>query len=259
VQQNTSNPPESLSRMKERMDSLVLPATEGEAPGDAATAIGPAPSWQTAAREWIADHDHRWLFVVVYLGLAVVLSVFVSLFWLVFMAGVHLLLECVRHLRPDWTAGQTLAHAVWEVKLDIALVLLALGAVLYIDVVLGVLGIQSAARAAAVTRAGARAASRIAAWERNVRAFLLSIDEMIRVGRAATLFWRRRDNQTIEAVIAPHHEMAPWRGRWGLGDRLAIGIIVACLLLIVGAPLLTVHTWYDVVVVLAQELRPLPT
>jgi hypothetical protein len=211
---------------------------------------------RSAVLEWIHDHDHRWLFVIVYLGLAIVLSVFVSLFWLVFMAAIHLLLECIRHLRPGWRTGRILAYSLWEVKLDFALVLLALGAVVYIDVVLGVLGIQSAARAAAVTRAGARAASRIAAWERNVRAFLLTVDEMVRVGRAVTMLGRRK-NRTATAAVRSG-EFTPWRARWTIGDRIAVGLIVACLLLFLMAPLLTPHSWQELVTILAGELRPFP-
>jgi hypothetical protein len=236
-------------------DTLALSALEAQG---AATAEV-APGRGATVREWIEHHDHKWMFVLVYLGLAVVLSVFVSLFWLVFMAAVHLLLECIRHFRPGWTAGQIVAHSAWEVKLDFALVLLALGAVLYIDVVMGVLGIQSAARAAALTKAGARTATRIAAWERNVRAFLLTIDEMIRVGRAATMLWRRRGGEAAVAAVAGGVRMAPWRERWGTGDRISVGLIAACVLLIVMAPLLTAHGWSDVVSVLAQELRPMPS
>jgi hypothetical protein len=254
-----TNRPEPVS-VEAQTDAAALAVPDARAMADGAGLVTAAGSWRGAAREWIHDHDHRWLFVLAYLGLAVVLSVFVSLFWLVFMAGVHLLLEYIRHLRPGWSSARILAHSAWEVKLDFALVLLALGAVLYIDVVLGVLGIQSAARAAAVTRAGARAASRIAAWERNVRAFLLTIDEMVRVGRAVTLLWRRKGRAAaVAAVAAQDTDTAPWRSRWTTGDRIAIGLIVACVLLIVVAPLLTVHSWQDVVFVLAQERRPLPS
>jgi hypothetical protein len=253
-----SNQPERVP-VEARGGAAALPLIEAQATAGAAVPIAAPAPWKVAAREWIHDHDHRWLFVILYLGLAVVLSVFVSLFWLVFMAGVHLLLECIRHLRPGWTTGRVLAHSVWEVKLDFALVLLALGAVLYIDVVLGVLGIQSAARAAAVTRAGARMAGRVAAWERNIRAFLLTIDEMVRIGRAVTLLWRRRGREAAAAAAAQNSDAVPWRERWTTGDRIAVGLIVGCVLLILTAPLLTHHGWQDVVSVLAAELRPLPS
>jgi hypothetical protein len=143
-------------------------------------------------REWVRTHDERWLFVVLYLGLAVGLSIFVSLFWLVVVAALHFALELFRqrHYRAD--RRSVVLHALWEVKLDAGLVLLALTLVLYIEVVLGILGVQSAARAAAVSRAGARMGTRAAAWERNLRTFLLTVDEMVRVGHAGYMLRKKR-------------------------------------------------------------------
>jgi|GEM_PF-1660443 len=143
-------------------------------------------------RDWVRDHDESWIFVVLYLGLAVGLSVFVSLFWLVVVAGLHFLLELIRQRHYREGPRSVVLHALWEVKLDVGLVLLALTLVLYIEVVLGILGIQSAARAAAVTRAGARVGTRAAAWERNLRTFLLTVDEMARVVHAGFMLRRKR-------------------------------------------------------------------
>lgn len=157
--------------------------------GDAHPERRPDPP---SLREWVRTHDERWLFVVVYLGLAVGLSIFVSLFWLVAVAALHFGLELVRqrHYRAD--GRSVFLHALWEVKLDVGLVLLALTLVLYIEVVLGILGVQSAARAAAVSRAGARVGTRAAAWERNLRTFLLTVDEMVRIGHAGVMLRRKR-------------------------------------------------------------------
>jgi hypothetical protein len=153
----------------------------------------PVPDSQPPSlRQWVRDHDESWIFVVVYLGLAVGLSVFVSLFWLVLVAGLHFLLEIFRQRFYRANRKSVVLHALWEVKLDVGLVLLALMLVLYIEVVLGILGVQSAARAAAVSRAGARIGTRAAAWERNLRTFLLTVDEMIRVGHAGVLLRKKR-------------------------------------------------------------------
>jgi len=164
----------------------------------------PPPSANTAAaaavadtrpptlREWVRTHDESWIFVILYLGMAVGLSVFVSLFWLVLVAGLHFALEVFRQRFYREGGRSVFLHALWEIKLDIGLVLLALMLVLYIEVVLGILGVQSAARAAAVSRAGARIGTRAAAWERNLRTFLLTFDEMIRIAHAGVLMNRRR-------------------------------------------------------------------
>ncbi|CAN5639130.1 hypothetical protein BH23GEM8_BH23GEM8_16110 [soil metagenome] len=223
---------------------------EGE-PAEA-TLVEPGP-----IRTWIEEHDHSWLFVGVYLGLAVVLSVFVSLFWLVFMAGVHLLLECIRHYRPGWGARDILTHSLWEVKLDFALVLLALALVLYVDIVLGVLGVQSAARAAAVTRAGAKTVTRMAAWERYLRGFLVTIDEIVRISRAAVLL--RRGRPVRAAPAEERGPVYPWGSEWGLGDRISLGLIAICILLISATPLLTHYDWNQTLSALLTELQPFPS
>ncbi len=164
-------------------------------------------------RQWIREHDESWIFVVVYLGLAVGLSVFVSLFWLVIVAALHFGLELIRQSHYREGGKSVVLHALWEVKLDVGLVLLALTLVLYIEVVLGILGLQSAARAAAVSRAGVRIGSRAAAWERNLRTFLLTVDEMARIGHAAVMFRKRAASKTevqvVEEEVAVTGEGAP--------------------------------------------------
>lgn len=156
---------------------------------------------------WMVHHDESWLFVAIYLGLAVGLSVFVSLFWLLVVALFHLLLEVVRQAYYRDTAGSVLLHAFWEIKMDLGLILLALSLVLYLEVVLGLLGLQSAARAAAVgrvTHTGVRAGSRAAqsatravggggsAIEQWIRGFLLTVDDMVRVLFAILLLRERK-------------------------------------------------------------------
>jgi hypothetical protein len=245
-------------------------------------------------RDWVRDHDERWSFVVLYLGLAVGLSVFVSLFWLLVVGALHFTLECGRQTHFREGRLEVVGHALWEVKLDIGLVLLALTLVLYIDVVLGLLGLQSAARAAAVTRAGARIGTRAAAWERNIRTFLLTVDEMARIAYAAVTVRKggpgaaRRAAAEAEALAAtgvaeaealaasraaearaaaefPATESAPpdpglgWRGKWGMADRIGLALVVAGLTLMLVAPFLTAHDWGTAATALMEELRPFPS
>jgi hypothetical protein len=245
-------------------------ATAAPPPSDAAR----TPS----LREWAREHDESWIFVVLYLGLAVGLSVLVSLFWLLVVAGLHFALELVRQAHYREGRKKVFLHALWEVKLDVGLVLLALTLVLYIEVVLGILGIQSAARAAAVTRAGARVGARAAAWERNLRTFLLTFDEMLRVGHAGVMLTRKRMGKKGDAAkaegatdAASPARVAPapvrprpgprpdaWSGRWKLGDRIGVALVGFGILLIGVAPLLTHHDWGSARSALVEELRPFP-
>jgi hypothetical protein len=244
--------------------------------------------------DWVRNHDESWLFVAIYIGLAVGLSVFVSLFWLVAVGVFHLALELMRqaYYRETWTA--TVLHAWWEIKMDVGLILLALTLVLYLEVVLGLLGLQSAARAAAATRvahAGARGGSRAAqagaraaqtaaragsragatgsAIEQWVRGFLLAVDEMARV-TYATLVARKKkvvveegpdvavqDGRGVEMVGDVVSEESTWGGRWGVADYMGVAMVGAGIILILLAPYLTPHEWGTALATLVDELRPL--
>jgi hypothetical protein len=169
---------------------------------------------------WARRHDDSWLFVGIYIGLAIGLSLFVSLFWLVVVGVFHLVLELVRQAYYRRSRTSVFLHAWWEIKMDVGLILLAVTLVLYLEVVLGLLGLQSAARAAAATRlahAGARGSGRVAqagaraapragaaggAIEQWVRGFLLTIDEIARV-TYATLVVRKKKRHAPPIAGAP--------------------------------------------------------
>jgi len=234
---------------------------------------------------WIESHDERLLFVVSYITLAVVLTIWLGLFWLVVVVGVHALFELIRQSVRHHRPGRVLLEAAWEVKLDIALVIFALALALYIDVVMGILGLQQAARAGA---ASARAGGRFLVWQRVLRAIALSVDDVFNAGRFVRPMLRMRqrpapaeapgaepgdapqsEDSSAAPAVAPSEEAgesaAPedparssWRKPWGWGDHLAVGLGVACLLLILLSPLLTQHTPLGAVQTLAAELKPFP-
>jgi hypothetical protein len=253
--------------------SLLLPGSMEQTHAITTQASSEAtPAGATAGvRGFVYQHDQRWLFVLAYLGLAVVLSMAVSLFWLVVVAGVHFLLECGRQtMLGRGGVRDVVSHALWEVKLDVGLVLLALVLALYMDVIFGILGLQSVARAGAVARAGVRLGSRAAAWERNIRTFLLTVDEMARVVYGVVMV-RRGAREAGEPVpgrvkaaaaatkaMTPDPNLPPWRARWGIGDRIAISVLVMGLFMMVVAPLLTPHDVSGTVEVLREQLRPFP-
>jgi hypothetical protein len=216
-------------------------------------------------QDFIANHDDRWLFVVLYIGLAVVLSMLLSLFWLVAVAGLHFGLEVLRQRSYREGMMDTATHAVWEIKLDVALVLLALAMSLYMDLFLGILGLQSATRAAAATRAGARVA-RAAAWQRNLRAFVLLADDAFRVVQVGVTRLLRRQPAVVAVASGSPVSAAgttptgpgTWREGWSVGDRVTVALLAACALLIVSAPLLTDLTWSGATLTLLEQLRPFP-
>lgn len=215
--------------------------------------------------DWVVEHDDSKLFLALYIGLAVVLSIWISLFWLVAVVAVHFGFEVVRQLRYQPGPRQVVLEALWELKLDIALVLFALALTLYMELVLGVVGLQGAARVGAASRV----ATRFAGWERTIRGLLLSVDDVAQVVRAVAM---RRRAAAVPADAAPAvaaavpstravgagSRWASWAGTYTAGAWISLGLAAACTLLILAAPWLTPHSAATAVATLATELRPLP-
>jgi len=214
----------------------------------------------TGIRRWIIEHDDSWLFIIAYIGLAVVLSIWISLFWLVAVVAVHFAFEIIRQkaTHEQWTT--VFSQALWELKLDIALVLFALVVSLYMEVVLGVVGLQGVARAGAAAQASLRGGARFAAWQRIIRGVLLSVDDAAQVARvvAGKGNGNGAADEAEETAVIPASPWGSWIGPWGRGDWIAIGMGVVCLLLLALSPYLTDHTFQSAFVTLAAELHPYP-
>ena len=209
-------------------------------------------------RRFIVEHDDKWLFTVLYIGAAVILSIWISLFWLIVVVGVHFAFELVRfrHRGQSWAPAITLA--TWEIKLDIALVFFALALGVYMDVLLGIAGLQGAARVGANAGRAVRGGTRFVVWKRVLRGILLSVDDAAQVGRAALRARGKQgdanDSDDDEEIL----DGSPWLGRWGLGDRLTIGFAAVCVVLLLVAPWLTEHDASAVLSIVGGELHPWP-
>ncbi len=210
----------------------------------------------------IVHHDDKWLFVILYVSLAVILSIWISLFWLVAVVAVHLGFELMRqsYLRSGFLS--IMSEVLWELKLDIALVLFALVLALYMEIVLGVAGLGIA------TRVGLQSGARAAGWSRMLRGFLLSVDDLAQVTRAVS---RRglaalQPEDTIATIIENSAETPPprrspwgsWAAPWGKGDWVAIILGLVCLGFLAATPWLTDHTLHSMVSTLYTELHPFP-
>lgn len=202
--------------------------------------------------QWIVEHDDRWSFTLPYIAAAVVLSVTISLFWLVVVVCVHAALEWVRQRQVDPRLTGVLARMGWDLKLDVSLVLLALALALYIDVLLGLVGLGHAARL------GVQAGARAAGWGRAIQGVLISLDDAAHLARMVG-----RNNgegagpPTAEAGSARARLLYPWRN-WGFADWLGLVLGVGCLALILLTPVLRDVSWQAVWSTLAAELQPLP-
>lgn len=215
-----------------------------------------------ALRRWIINHDDSWLFIVLYIGLAVALSIWISLFWLVAVVAVHFAFEIVRQKDSFSNWAAVVGEALWELKLDIALVLFALAVSLYMEMALGLAGLQGAARIGSAAQAGMRGGARFAAWQRVLRGFLLSVDDAAQVARAAA--GRKKDGGAANGADTESSQKKElnrigWVGPWARGDWVALGMGIVCLLLLASAPFLTDHTFSSTISALAAELHPFPS
>ena len=202
------------------------------------------------ARRWLLDHDHRITFTVIYISLALVLSMAISMFWLVAVVSVHGLIE-FWSLGKQGITDHRLGRTLWHIKLDIMLVLAALWLGLYIDLLFGVAGLSAAART------GAQVSARVLAWQRAIRGVLLSVDEAALAAKAAF------GNKSNHGEHGPRHRSAPppplpWRERWGWGDRLTVGATTLFAVLILLTPVITDHSVAEALVILGEDLHPWP-
>lgn len=223
-----------------------------------------APPTQAAEprgfRAWVLRHDDSRAFTYTYIALAVVLSIAVSLFWLVALLAVHVVLDWMRESADEPRKGRVLLEVLWCLKLDVALVLFAFALSLYMEAGLGVLGLSAGSRAASAAATGARAGAKVAAWQRVLRGALLSLDDAAQVGRAVLAGKRPKP-----AALPPAEEpdarslrFGSWSGRWGKGDWAAVAIGALCGVLVLAAPAALGQSLDAVAATLAAELRPLP-
>ncbi len=205
----------------------------------------------SAVHEWIVNHDDSWLFIVLYIGLAVTLSLAISLFWLVVVVGAHAALEWYVHWREHPSTLHTAARVAWEIKLDVALVFFALALGVYMEFVMGVAGLSAAAR-------GAQATGRFIAWQRALRGILLTVDDAAQVARAAAAGRGKSQGKDIPKDEPPKVGWGGWTAPWGFGDKVSLGIGNACLMLIVISPFITGMSYGEVMDIIAMELHPWP-
>jgi hypothetical protein len=76
---------------------------------------------------------------------------------------------------------------------------------------------------------------------------------VVRIAYAALILRGRPEQRRRRS-----RRLAAWRGQWTVGDRVAVGLVVAGVALLVLAPVLTAHGVESMVDALMLELHPLP-
>jgi hypothetical protein len=203
---------------------------------------------------WVAEHDDSWLFMVLYVGLALVLSMWISMFWLVAVVVAHAVLEWYA-LDRRGIRDHRFGIVVWHLKLDIGLVLVALWLGLYLDTIFGLVGLGAAARA------GAQTAARVVAWQRTIRGVLMTVDEAAHVVKAVAVRnggKKHKAGPAVETAQVLADDRPPWRQPWTRGDKFAVAFTMSLVVLILLTPAFTDHTVGSMLAVLAADLHPWP-
>jgi hypothetical protein len=202
---------------------------------------------QTAviANTWIAEHDERWLFTILYVGLAVSLSLWISLFWLLAVVVAHGVLEWLALLYKG-VQRHRVGQVLWHIKLDIGLLVFALWLGVYMEMIFGIAGLG------AIARTGAQASARFISWQHLIRGLLLTVDDAAQLVRAVAARREGEISKDDEPVIRS------WFAPWRIGDWVGIGMIVVFAALIILAPVLTEHTPQTLFQAIAHDLHPWP-
>ncbi|MFU8806503.1 MAG: hypothetical protein ACNA8W_22015 [Bradymonadaceae bacterium] len=220
---------------------------------------------KSAIHQWILNHDNSWAFIISYITLAVVLSIWISLFWLIAVVAVHGFFEWVCQREIDDEPLGVFARIAWELKLDVGLIAFALALGVYMEVVLGLVGLSAAGRA------GVQSAGRFAVWQNALRGTLLSVDDAAQVVRMVAAKGNEEGADDMDVMSGPEvavddvtlkgPEWSKWGGwpqRWDKWVWLQLGFGVVCIGLILAGPSLTDHSFAEVVAIMAEELHPWP-
>ena len=217
---------------------------------------------------YILDHDNRWCFILAYITLAVVLAIVINLFYLTLVVAVHGFFEWVKQRRLVEDRIGQITRVLWELKLDVGLVLFGLALEVYMEYALGVVGLGAAARAGA-------AGGRFVVLQNILRGTLLSVDDAAQVARMVAAkgggeegeegtdgaLLPDPDEEALEAARAIANENGrpgPWIGEYSLGDKISLGFGLLCLVAIFLAPAITPHDFASVWQAIAEEMHPWP-
>ncbi|MFA9479644.1 hypothetical protein ACERK3_15250 [Phycisphaerales bacterium AB-hyl4] len=208
------------------------------------TSVGPV-------RRWVIAHDQSWLFTIGYIALAVGLSVWVSIFWLLVVVAVHFAFEWIKQ---GWLGHRGFARrvswALWDMKLDVALVIWAFALLAYTQVEFGIAGLSGAGRMSIM-------GLRLGPMMQSVRGLLpLPWQQTIMAGRITAT----RNVDHYYSIPAHDAEAAgpdfPWQQKWSWWDHSTVWFTLMNVAAVLIAPWLTDQTFGEMFAALAEALHP---
>lgn len=210
-----------------------------------------------ALKDWIRDHDDRWSFVILYVGGAVALSVFMNLFWVVLLMTGNFCLKIYRNYLVE--KPLPVLTSLWQVKLDIGLIFFALVIGLYADHIFSALGLSQAARAGQAVK-GLQMVTRFGVIERGLKVFFMTIDDQARLVNAVVKARKRKRSIVAvpeDALPEPeaHEPSYPWKS-WGKGDVFSVSFGLVCFALILASPLILGVPAGEIVDSISGQLTP---
>lgn len=200
-------------------------------------------------KRWVIDHDDSNVFVILYISLAVVLSIVISLFWLVVVVLIHFIFELVKQNELKTGLKGIIIRSSWELLLDFGLILFAFVIAIYMDVILGAAGIGAGARAG--VQSASKVGARFVGWQRAIRGFLLSVDDLAQLSKFS------KGNQTKINEVE-FTEYGGWEQDWSFGDKSTLMFTVLSFALILLAPYLTGYNFEEVYRIIVEDLIPFP-
>lgn len=227
-------------------------------------------------QRWVVLHDRSVIFALSYVSLTIILSIFISYFWLLALVGLHLVLEWMKKgylgYKSFWHRA---AWTIWDTKFDIALIFLALTLLSYTGVGAGVAGAQSATRVGLMSGRLAGILARFARLGVVLRAMGIRVVDLFFSARV--ILFRKADmaraskqeaylqqnptadgqtNPTDPAAGIPEH--LPWQRALGGYGWFAVILVVVNTVAVLFAPVVTDHTYTSLMETLATKFHPWP-
>lgn len=238
-----------------------------------------------SAHIWMINHDESRVFNVLYISLAVILSVFVSLFWLVLIVGIHFMLELIRqHHHCSRCARKVLGRSLWQLKLDFSFIAFSFVVDAYIGVLLGAAGLGKIPGLGRIEEVEISDAARLGGYGKAIRGIALSTDDILRTTSAAVGFKdgakNDDDDGTTEddsvqqddshAPVVPDSrqppaqpELAPadtdLQVRWTRSAYATVAFGITCVALLFLVPWLIGMSYGELWQIIIQDLQPFPT
>ena len=216
---------------------------------------------------WIIDHDDKRAFLVGYVGLTILLTIGISLFWLFFLVGVHFCFECLKKI-DDGAVGlrRILAFALWDIKFDVALLSMALILLVFTEVSFGLAGIAGFSRFSQVLSRFSGASRSFLPLKDLILAFRIVCTRKLdrREFLQRKLKWVKAEKEADQEALrrAERQRIAtyryPWQASWTLTAKFVVGITVVNIVLIAIALFIAPDAWADLKPALAKEFHPWP-